>query len=264
MRIIAIVAAYNEERFIEGCIQHLAAQGIETYLCDNDSSDGTYAIAERYLGHGLCGLERLPRDGTYRWTAILEHKAKLAQRLAADWFLHLDADEIPLPPASAPTLAAALQRADAAGANAAEFVEFTFVPPREAPDHDHPDFRRTMRWYYPFEPQAEHLVRAWKRQAGLVDLASSGGHHVVFPGRRIYSERLRLRHYLFLSREHALRKYVARRYDPDEVRRGWHGWRATLTADQIRLPARAELRLARTDDELDFSNPRTTHCLLWT
>jgi hypothetical protein len=47
------------------------------------------------------------------------------------------------------------------------------------------------------------------------------------------------------------------------VRGGWHGWRAGLTADAVRLPSQAELRTAHTDDDLDPSSPRTTHCLLW-
>ncbi len=263
MRVLAILATYNEERFIGGCLEHLFAHGVEAYLCDNQSTDSTVAIAAQYLGAGLRGIEQLPRDGTYRWRGILRHKEALAAKLAADWFLHLDADELPLPPRSGQTLAEGLAEADASGSNAVEFSELTFVPTREAPHHDHPDYRRTMRWYYPFAPAAPHLVRAWKRQAQPVDLASSGGHVVSFPGRRLWPRHFRLRHYLFLSREHAVHKYVGRGYDPEEVRDGWHGWRATLAADAVRLPSQADLRTADTDDDLDSSSPRTTHCLLW-
>lgn len=269
MRVLALIATYNEERFIGGCLEHLFSQGVEAYLCDNQSTDGTVAIAERYLGAGLRGIERLPRDGVYHWRRILRRKEALAAELEADWFLHLDADEVPLPPPSGPsgqsgqTLAEALAEADAGGYNAVEFSELTFVPTREAPHHDHPDYRRTMRWYYPFAPTDLHLVRAWKRQNRPVDLASSGGHVVRFPGWRLWPHRFRLRHYLFLSPEHAIRKYVRKTYDPDEVRGGWHGWRATLTVDAIRLPSQADLRTASTDDDLDPSSPRTTHCLLW-
>ena len=41
MRILAIIATYNEERFIGGCLEHLFSQGVEAYLCDNQSTDGT-------------------------------------------------------------------------------------------------------------------------------------------------------------------------------------------------------------------------------
>lgn len=267
MRVLAIIATYNEERFIGGCLEHLFSHGVEAYLCDNQSTDGTVAIAERYLGAGLRGIERIPRDGTYRWRQILRRKEALAAELEADWFLHLDPDEVPLPPpsgqTSGQTLAQGLAEADAGGYNAVEFSEFTFVPTREAPHHDHPNYGHTMRWYYPFAPTAHHRVIAWKRQARPVDLASSGGHAVRFPERRIAPQSFRLRHYLFLSLEHAVRKYVQKTYDPEEVRGGWHGWRATLTADAIRLPSQAALRTAFTDDDLDPSSPRKTHWLLW-
>lgn len=263
MRVLAILATYNEERFIAGCLEHLFAHGVEAYLIDNQSTDGTVAAASRYLGAGLRGIETFPRDGIYRWRRILRRKEELASELAADWFLHLDADEVPLPPRSSQTLAEGLAEADSSGCNAVEFSEFTFVPTREAPDHDRPDFRRTMRWYYPFAPTDLHLVRAWKRQDVPVDLATTGGHVVRFPGWRLYPKRFRLRHYIFLSREQVARKYVGKVYDPEELRDGWHGWRATLAAEDVRLPSKAELRTALHDDDLDASSPRTTHWLLW-
>ena len=261
-RVVAIIAAYNEERFIEGCLEHLFANGVEVYLCDNESTDRTVEIASAYLGRGLRAIETLPRDGTYRWRQILARKEQLAAELAADWFLHLDADEIPESPYPGKTLAAVFAEVDAAGFDAVEFREFTFVATRESPDHDHADFRRTMRWYYPFAPRPLHLVRAWKRQPS-VDLLSSGGHQVCFPGRRISPHSLFLRHYLILSREHMLRKYVGRRYDVREVRDGWHGWRARLIPGEIRLPSQAELRITSSVADLDSSSPRRRHCVEW-
>jgi len=263
MRALAILATFNEERFIAQCLEHLFAHGVEAYLCDNESTDRTVAIAERYLGAGLRGVERLPRDGVYRWRRILQRKEQIAAELEADWFLHLDADEIPLPARSGQTLAEGLAEADAGGYNAVDFSELAFVPTRESPDHDHPDYRRTMRWYYAFSPSPLHRVIAWKRQAQPVDLATSGGHLVGFPDRRLCPERFRLLHYLFLSPEHAERKYVRKTYDGDEVRDGWHGWRATLTPEAITLPSQDELRTTLTDDDLDASSPRATHWLFW-
>jgi glycosyltransferase involved in cell wall biosynthesis len=261
-RVVAIIAAFNEERFIGGCLEHLFANGVEAYLCDNESTDRTVEIAAGHLGRGLRGIETLPRDGTYRWRQILARKEQLAAELTADWFLHLDADEIPQSPHPGQTLAEAFAEADAAGYDAVEFRELTFVATREAPDHDHPEFRRTMRWYYPFAPRPLHLVRAWRRQP-RVDLVSTGGHQASFRHRRIWPQALLLRHYLILSPEHMLRKYVLRRYDAGEVRKGWHGWRARLTADGIRLPSQAELRFTATDADLDPSSPRGRHCVEW-
>jgi hypothetical protein len=152
----------------------------------------------------------------------------------------------------------ALMRAvDRAGHNAVNFLECTFVPSRENPDHDHPEFQRTLRTYYPFCPSFPHQLTAWKaKDAPRPNLASSGGHRVAFHGLSMYPESFPMKHYLFLSVPHAVEKYVERQYDPAEVRRGWHGWRADLRAEDIRLPREAELRVAAPGEELDASGPR--------
>lgn len=259
MRVIAILATYNERRFVAGCIEHLHEHGVETYLIDNGSTDGTATIAERHLGRGLIGVESSPRDDRFELRAQLARKEQLARELDADWFIHLDADEIRLPPPGRWTLSEALAAVDREGYSAVDFMEFTFMPTRESPDHDHPDFQETLRTYYPFAPRATHQLKAWK--AADVELASSGGHLAAFPGLRLWPERFPMRHYLFLSVPHAIEKYVERRYDPAEVESGWHGWRAHLSADEIALPSTAELRVSSADDDLDASAPRTRHYL---
>jgi glycosyltransferase involved in cell wall biosynthesis len=270
---VAIIAAYNEERFLGACLEHLFTQGVEVYLCDNESTDRTVEIASGYLDRGVVGIETLPRDGTYRWRGILARKEQLAAQLNADWFLHVDPDEILEPALTGQTLAVAFTEADRAGDNAVEFDELVFVATREMPDHDHADFQRTMRWYYPFEPRpsrwrhpfqrrAHHRVIGWKRQA-KVDLVRSGGHQAEFPGRRISPQRFFLRHYLVLSHEQMVRKYVQRHYDPAEVRDGWHGWRARLGASDIQLPSQSELRFTADGTDLDASSPFRRHFIEW-
>jgi hypothetical protein len=69
-----------------------------------------------------------------------------------------------------------------------------------------------------------------------------------------------MRHYQFLSVPHAIRKYALKQYDPAEVQKGWHDWRAKLRPDIIKLPSQAEMNTYVSDDQLDVSNPRTRHC----
>jgi hypothetical protein len=266
LRVVALLATYNEERFVEGCLEHLTRQGIDVYLVDNDSTDGTVTRAERYLGHGLIGIETLPRRGEFSLVSILERKERLACDLDADWFMHHDADEIRVAPRADQTLAAALAEVDAAGYNAVNFQEFTFVPTVEAPDHDHGRFRETMRHYYPFLPSSPHRLNAWKRQPEGVELAPSGGHQVCFPGLRMWPVSFSMRHYLFLSKEHAVAKYAGRVRTSLETSRGWGGWRTALAertgelrTDLLPLPRQRELREYVTDDRLDPSDPLTTH-----
>lgn len=262
MRVVAILAAFNEERFIAGCLEHLFEQGVDAYLIDNESSDRTVEISERYLGRGVIGIESFPRvEGVYRWQSILRRKEQLAATLEADWFMHADPDEIRLPPRSGFTLAEAFAEVDGKGYNAVNFVEFTFVPTREAPDHDHPDFSRTMRRYYPFVRNFPNQIKAWKRQPDRVDLTRSAGHRVRFPDLRLYPESFKMRHYPYLSVPHVFAKYVGKKYDADELRRGWHRFRAQVAAERIELPSQDELHVYTSDDALDLSNPRIRHLM---
>ncbi len=259
MRAIALLATYNEERFIISCVEHLLRHGIEVYVIDNESKDETVPLARRFLGQGVIGIETFPRAGAYRWKMILERKEQLAVDLDADWFMHTDPDEIRLAPTSRQTLAEAFAEADRQGFNAVNFTEFTFVPTRQSPDHDHPDFMRTMRWYYPFVPSFPDQLKAWKKQTGRVELAWSGGHRVRFPGLNMYPTSFPMRHYLFLSVPHAVRKYVNHTYDPGELALGWHRSRARLRAANIVLQDEASLRLYESDDRLDSSSPLRRH-----
>lgn len=273
VHVVALLATYNEERFIKGCLDHLIGEGISVYLIDNESTDRTVEIAQGYLGKGLVGLESLPRDGVYRWGEILRRKEELADSLDGDWFVHLDADEIRLAPRSGITLADAFAEVEGQGYNAVTFQEFTFIPTEEEPDHDHEDFAQTMRWYYPYKTGMPHGLKAWKRpttppkrwfpdprrRSNRAELAWSGGHRIRFRGMRIYDQSFPMRHYLFLSIPHAIEKYVERRFDEQELRSGWHQWRARITEEALRLPAQAELRAYEGDWSLDASNPRSEH-----
>lgn len=261
MRIVALLAAYNERRFIVPCLEHYIRHGVAVYLIDNESTDETVALAEAYLGRGLIAIESIPRSGLYSWQGILARKAQLAASLDADWFLHADPDEVRLPPQPDQTLAQAIEDADRQGYTAINFTEFTFVPTRQSPDHDHPAFTETMRWYYPYEPSFPNQLKAWKKQADPVDLTSTAGHRVSFPDLRMAPVSFPMRHYLFLSVPHAVRKYVERAYDPAEVARGWHRARARLRVETIALEDEHALRVYRGDDALDGSNPRRIHPL---
>jgi hypothetical protein len=265
MRVVALIASYNERRFIGPCLEHLERHGVASYLIDNGSTDETVAIAEGFLDRGLTGIEEFPREGVYHWRGLLRRKEEVAMQFAAEgeagWLIHLDPDELRLAPPGTATLAEAFEAVDRAGCNAVNFLECTFVPSREEPDHDHADFQRTLRTYYAFCPSFPHQLTAWKAADAPEPRLMAGGHRVAFPGIRMYPESFPMKHYLFLSIPHAIEKYVERRYDPHEVERGWHGWRAGLRAEDIRLPSESELRVARADEDLDLDAPRQRHLI---
>jgi hypothetical protein len=94
-----------------------------------------------------------------------------------------------------------------------------------------------------------------------VQLVASGGHCVEFDGLRRYPDSFPMRHYLYLSREHAAEKYIERRYDPEELARGWHRARAALQPEDIRLVSEKRLRRYTSDVALDPTDPLTQHPL---
>jgi glycosyltransferase involved in cell wall biosynthesis len=259
MRAIALLATYNEERFIVGCLEHLLRQNVEVYLIDNCSTDKTVDLAKRYLGNGLIGIESMPRNGKFSLTSQLERKQQAIQTLQADWFMHVDADEIRLPPPGYGTLADAFAHVEKQGFNAVNFIEYAFVPTQESPDHDHADYQTTMRWYYPFLPSFPHRLNAWKSQACPIDLVSLGGHIVKFAGLRRYPTSFSMRHYLALSRSHALDKIVNRAIDSADLEKGWFRNRVNIEPEQLILPKQTDLRTYTSDDRLDAENPWTKH-----
>lgn len=282
LRIVAILATYNEARFIRACLEHYLRQGIDVYVLDNQSTDETLEIVGEYTNKHVVGVQTIERLGMYQWHKILRCKEELADTLDADWIMHADPDEIRVAPSSHETLAEAISRVDHEGYNAINFMEYTFLPVREFPDHDHADFQRTMRWYYPFGPKHPHRLNAWKKQPRhrpslrsvirelrserrmlppTADLRSTGGHVVNFPGITPYPIDFKLKHYIVLSLQHAIEKYVQKDFDPKEAE-NLHGWRASAGAKDFLLPSAASMRDYVSDDLLDPENPLSEHLIV--
>lgn len=230
--VVAIIAAYNEADIIGQVIRHLAAQGVSVYLLDDGSDDDTVPEAEAYVGRGVIAIERLQPDQTgdektvrrFDWEAILKRKELVARTLAANWFIHHDADELRESPWLHVTLADAIGHVDALGYNAIDFQLFNFWPTTE-----HADGGQAVCEAFPDyeagEPWNRVQVKCWKNLGIPVDLVSSGGHEARFPGRNVCPIRFVLRHYPVRGESHGQRKvFVERipRFLPSERERGWH------------------------------------------
>lgn len=257
MRIIALLAVYNEAKILGRTLRWLADQGVESYVIDNDSTDDSRAVAEALLGSGVVGVETLARNETFDLEAQLRRKEQLAADLKADWYIHHDADEIRQAPAEFQNLASGLAAVDRAGHNAVDFHEFAFMPTSIEEDFEHENFIEEMRYYCFIERDtfAKHRINAWKNLGRPIDLASSAGHQVRFQGRKVYPKKFILRHYLALSREHVLRKYCDRQFRESELSRGWHGARATIRVEDVELPKRSELKRLGPGADWDLSDP---------
>ncbi|NDC63140.1 MAG: glycosyltransferase [Planctomycetia bacterium] len=261
VRLTAIIAARNESATIGRCCEHLSSQGIAFVLIDDGSTDDTRAIAESFRGRGLLRIVDHPHPGHYDWTGLLRMKERIAVEVDSDWFMHLDADEIPEPPERGGDLLGRIAAAAAAGYTAVNFDEFVFLPSSETERHEGTDYVAGMPRYYFFEPSPQRLVRAW-RATPDIDLVSAAGHSADLPGRRVCPESFVLRHYIGLSMEYLRRKYVGRAYARAELARGWHRARARLTAETIRTPVGEDLFDIRTDGGWNRSRPRARHLFM--
>jgi len=226
--VVAIIAAYNEADLIGQVVGDLIEQGVQVYLLDDGSTDGTVAAVEPYRGRGLLGVEQVADDGRpsdgFEWERILRRKAQLAGELDADWFIHHDADEFRESPWPHLSLGGAIRAVDALGFNAIDSARLDFWP---IDDGFRPgdDVRRAFTHYAAPAPYDRLQIRYWKKTDAVVDLASSGGHEVRFPGRRVFPIRFLLRHYPIRGQAHGERKVFKERrarFLARERARGWH------------------------------------------
>jgi hypothetical protein len=228
-RVVAIVAAYNEADIIAQVVADLIDQGVQVYVLDDGSTDGTAAAVAPMVGRGVLAIEplRQGRDSSpdeFDWERILRRKSEVASEIDADWFIHHDADEFRESPWLGVSLRDAIAQVDAAGCDAIDFASFDFWPTH---DRFRPgdDVRAAFTRYAPRPEHDRVQVRAWKQTGGVVDLASTGGHDAQFAGRRVFPLRFISRHYPIRGQAHGERKVFQerlRRFRATERGRGWH------------------------------------------
>lgn len=229
-KVVALITAYNEEDMIEHTIRHLAKQGVLAYVIDNWSTDGTYTIIQSLKNQGLViGSERFPAQGpaeTYCWHDLLSRVESLAHEMEADWFIHHDSDEIRLSPWENLTVKEAIHYVDALGFNAIDYTVINFKPTENgfSPGADPETFFK----YFEFGKRPGHFlqIKGWKKPPKKVSLAYSGGHEVVFEGRRVFPLKFLMKHYPVRSQQHGEKKILSERkprWNTKEKNEwGWH------------------------------------------
>jgi hypothetical protein len=232
--ICALIAARNEHPYLRILLPVLAEQNIDAVILDNDSTDGSQALYAAHTGAPILAVRHLPHRGVFSLTEQLVAKQHLAERLNYDWVIHQDADEILEHRADGRTLRDAIQEAHDRGHNAINFEEVVFLP---GPDEDFAgrNYYQEMRRYYYFAPSPRRLNRAWKVASRLSNLAF-GGHRLE--GRKVSfaPENHILRHYIALSEQRAMAKYLSRTFADGDLAKGWHGNRVTINRENIRVP----------------------------
>ena len=263
IRILAIVCVRNEELHIKRCLEAFVHDGIDVILIDNDSEDRTTATARDYLGQGLLSIRRQPWRGAFDLSEQLALKKAIVENADHDWIIHADADEWLRPSPTETSLAKAIRQVDAEGFNCIDFDEMVFVP-ATGDDFAHDGYVREMTTYYFFQPSRPRLMRAWRRDLDA-DSQSTGGHVIHAANLRLYPRNFILRHYVALSRAHAAKKFIGRRYADTDLAKGWHARRRAIAPAELTLSQSPYLKhLPRWDSQdFDRSTPAPTHFWQW-
>lgn len=257
---VAIVCARNESIHIRRCLRDLISDGIDVILIDHASSDDTVEKARVFLGRGLLSIERLEWNGAFSLEDQLNLKRRIIEQVAHDWVIHTDADEWLSSAKPDQSLLDGIRIADSAGANCINFDEFVFLP-SEGQSFEYEWYSWAMTSYYFFQSGYPQLMRAWKRDAGLV--STTGGHILEGNSLRLHSTDFILRHYIVLSLAHARSKYLSRKFAEAELARGWHKNRSIITSDNLKLPAAEKLKQISRPAAKDFSKADRVHTHFW-
>jgi hypothetical protein len=232
-RALAVMPAFNEADVIFHAIGALVCEGVDVYLIDHESTDGTADAARPWLGRGLVRIERFPEEAGYPernrkemvWRDILRRVGEVTGEVPADWYLFVNADEFREAPWPGVTLAEGLREVDELGFNAVNFELLDFRPTPQDAFAEGSDVRAHLRHYEPARHYDVLQIKAWKAQPAVVDLVQHGGHDVLFAGKRVFPVPFLLRHYPIRSAEHGRRKVLAERlarFAAEERAGGWH------------------------------------------
>ena len=259
----AVICVRNEAKHIRRAISDFVSQGIDVVIIDNGSTDHTLQICSEFLGNGLLFIKHMPWKGEFNLSYQLEMKNEIVRNLNHDWVIHADADEWMHSSVEGESLLDGITRISKRGFNVINLEEFVFLPARnEEYNLDH--YKKEFLDYYYFSPHKQRLMRVWNRLLSCNNL-DSGGHKLSGVGINVSPESFILRHYIVLSHEHAIQKYLQRIFSKRDLVKNWHKKRLDLTLEKLKLPYAHKLkRLDKWDScNPDFSDPKKEHYWDW-
>jgi hypothetical protein len=227
-KVVAFMAAYNEEDIIVHSIRKWTEQGIHVHILENWSTDGTYDLARELEGRLPVTVERFPKEGPtgqFEWGAILKRIEVLTKEIESDWFVRRGVDEVLTSPWPGVSYRDGLYLVDQAGFNCVDHTVIEFNPVDEGFEagSDHEAYFK--RFVFPKHPAYFMQRKAWKNCGRPIVSVNSGGHIVDFEGARVYPFKFLLKHYPFRSQKHGEKKVFRERktrWNPDERAKGWH------------------------------------------
>jgi hypothetical protein len=252
-RVVAFMAAYNEEDIIVQSVRKWTDQGVSVHVLENWSTDSTYQLLKDLSTELPITVERFPKDGPsnyFEWAAMLERIEALTKEIEADWFIRRGADEVLVSPWRGVSYKDALYSVDQAGFNCIDhtIVEFHPVDNGFKPGLDHEAYFK----HYDFKNFSHSNQRkAWKNSGQPISTIASAGHDVLFEGRQVYPFKFLLKHYSVRSQSHGEKKVFRERkarWNPKERALGWHIHYDSMREGHQFVQSRSEKGIFSEDD----------------
>ncbi len=222
MKIQCYMPVLDEADILPHVLDYMRGQGVKVHALDGWSSDDSYEMLQSF-GPSVT-VERFPRDGKDpEWSCrrLLHRVEDLAEKSDADWCLLSDADEWRSSSRAGENLNDAIKRVDRLGYNVVDHTVLEFYCVDDGWDGEDPTT------YFRYYDQTSLICRLpqekfWKN-VGRVDLATHGGHAVLFDGKKVSPEKFLMRHYPYRTPFQARRKLQTRlaRRCHEEHHDGW-------------------------------------------
>ncbi len=223
-KVAAIMPVFNEIDIVEKSVSRLISQGLDVYVIDNWSDDGSYEmLLEMADKNDRIKIERFPNApvNDYVWVEILKRMEDLSLELDYDWFVHVDADEFLEGYTPNVCLKESIRVADSSGYDVIDFTLIDFRPTKlshnlsyELPNH----------WEFSTRSGAKNIQRAWKNKSAKPDFHKSGG-HALTTHNRLFPFNFLLMHFPIRNEVQAKRKIFRDRlprFGAEKSNYGWH------------------------------------------
>ena len=228
---LALIAVHNDADILAMVIRDLERQGVDSWIIDDWSQDGSYELAQQ-LKSSTAAVIAVERFGSspsvdYDWAGILRRKEEIAEHARAyDWVIHHDSDELREAPWQNVNMAEALARVGELGFNAVDHTVIDFRPIRDGFSNIHDPAHFFSFYEFGLRPGHFLQIKAWRRSVvPKVQLVASGGHTAIFGGLRVFPLKFLLKHYPLRSivQSHTKLNDRAQRVEREKRQRGWHG-----------------------------------------
>lgn len=213
-RIVAFITTYNDGDIILPAIHYLFQNNIEVYVIDLWSTDGAFEKVKQIDDEKFIGTERWPKSGPnekYGFTGLQKRIDYLRQKINADWFIQLDADELLESPWKNVDLRDAIYQVDQRGYNQIDFSVLNFFPV----DNNYQPGKSLSEHFRYFDfgrfPPDTINIQAWKNTNNPFDINTQKIKDDDSSNLSVFPYKFLLKHYPIRSQDQAYRKFVSNR-----------------------------------------------------